>query len=497
MSSLPFALFTAAQVRELDRVAIEESGIPGETLMERAGQAAFELIQQLAPDAGRIVVMCGTGNNGGDGFIVARLAREAGLEVSVYQVGDGTRLKGDALTAADKLKTAGISPVPFTKKSGINECDVLIDAMLGTGLNGKVQEPWREAIKAVNKNPAPVIALDIPSGLNADTGRIMEVAIKAQATISFIGLKQGLFTADGLDCSTQVFYHGLQVPADVIMRIMPSATRLQLAPLRHLLSTRRRNTHKGSYGHVLIIGGDYGMSGAAQLAAESAMRAGAGMVTVATRPDHVPVITSTCPEVLCYGINNSADLRPLLKKADVIAIGPGLGQSEWAQLLLGAALETKLPLVVDADALNLIAKEPIQRTNWILTPHPGEAGRLLNKPTAEIQTDRFTAVRNITQQYGGVCVLKGAGTLVSGGDEPVGVCAEGNPGMATAGMGDVLTGIIAGLLAQKPAVDNPQLAVARLGVCVHALAGDRAALAGERGMMARDVIKGLRQIVNT
>lgn len=258
------------------------------------------------------------------------------------------------------------------------------------------------------------------------------------------------------------------------------------------LGARPRNTHKGDYGRVLVIGGDHGMSGAVRLAAEAAARVGAGLVCIATRSAHAEHISAQRPELLCYGVENANELRPLLDPANVIVIGPGLGQSPWARQLFSAVLETDLPCVVDADALNLLAAEPVVREAWVFTPHPGEAARLLACSSADIQADRFNAVREVRRRYGGVVVLKGAGTLVAAGDEPVDICVGGNPGMASAGMGDVLSGVIAGLIAQGLSLRD----AARLGVWLHAEAGDRAARAGERGLLAGDLMPYLRRLVN-
>ena len=234
------------------------------------------------------------------------------------------------------------------------------------------------------------------------------------------------------------------------------------------------------------------MAGAARLAGEAALRCGAGLVSVATRAEHSAAIMAACPELICHGVENARQLKALLAKASVIVIGPGLGQGGWATELLSAVLETTQPLVVDADALNLLAREPVCQQRWILTPHPGEAARLLRQDTAAIQSDRFAAAAAIHRKYGGVTVLKGAGSIVhSAGQAPM-VCAAGNPGMAAAGMGDVLSGVLGGLLAQG----LTPVQAARAGVCVHACAGDRAACAGERGLLARDVIAQLRGVMN-
>ena len=491
MAAIPYNLYRAAQVRELDRVAIEEFGIPGATLMARAGTAGFDAVRHRWPDTKRMCVLCGVGNNGGDGFVVARLAYEAGFEVTVYQVGAQGNLKGDALSAAQAMQEKGLKPEPFSSQT-LDSFDVIVDALLGTGLDREVQGEWRAAIEAVNRANTAVLALDIPSGLHADTGRVLGAAVDADVTITFIAMKQGMLTGQGPDYCGEILYNNLQVPSEVYERQTPSAIRITYEELNHPLKPRARSAHKGCYGHVLVIGGDHGMAGAVRMAGEAALRSGAGLVSIATRLSHAPVISAARPELMAHGVEIVADLHKLFEKATVIAIGPGLGRSAWAQAMLSAVIETSKPIVMDADALNLLAENPVKRDNWILTPHPGEAARLLKTTTADIQAHRFGTARKIQQDYGGVCVLKGAGSLIDHGQDPVALCDAGNPGMASAGMGDVLTGVIVGLLAQGLDL----IASARLGVCIHALAGDRAAVAGERGIIATDLFGYIHRLVN-
>lgn len=490
MSDLPVNLYRAAQVREFDRIAIEEYGIPGAALMERAGRAAFEVLRAHWPQARRIVVVCGTGNNGGDGFVVARLAKQAGLEVCVLQVGEEGALRGDARAAYQALRAADVEVTPFSA-AWLKDAELIVDALFGIGLGREVTGAWRAAIEAINNAHKHVLALDIPSGLDADTGAVMGAAVRASVTISYLALKQGLFTGAAPNHSGKVVFDDLNVPQEIVQHTAPSAVRLAPDNLPRL-KLRARDSHKGDYGRVLVIGGDHGMAGAARLAGEAAARTGAGLVYIATRAAHAPCISSQRPELLCYGVENAEQLQPLLGKADVIVIGPGLGLSPWAVELFNAVLRISLPLVVDADALNLLAQRPRTRANWVLTPHPGEAGRLLNCANNAIQRDRYHAARQLCPQYGGVVVLKGAGTLIAAEDAPVGVCTAGNPGMASAGMGDVLTGVIAGLVAQGMTLAD----AARLGVHLHAQAADEAARHGERGLLASDLFTPLRALVN-
>ena len=489
-SELPQRLYRAEQVRELDRVAIEDENIPGIELMERAGQALFEVLRSYWSEAARVVVVCGGGNNGGDGYVLARLAVEAGLNCEVLAISDPEELRGDAKSAADKYLSRADVVTEYTDKL-FEDADVIVDALLGTGLDREVDGKYEEVITTINSSNRPVLCADIPSGLNADNGCVMGVAVKATVTVSFIGLKQGLFTVQGPDCSDSILFSDLGVPEKIYSKVQSTAMRLDNLHIANSLSSRPRNSHKGDFGHVLLIGGDYGKTGAIRMAAEAAGRVGAGLISVATRPEHSLSIPLVRPELMTLAIENASDLSSLLENATVIAIGPGLGQSNWGQSLLSRVLETDLPLIIDADALNFLAKETTYSDKWVMTPHPGEAGRLLNKSTKQIQADRFVAAEELQQKYGGVIVLKGCGTIIAD-DENSYVCTAGNPGMASGGMGDVLTGVIAGLVAQGLDIKN----AAKLGVLLHANAADAAAQDGERGMLATDLMPFLRSFAN-
>jgi len=488
--NLPRSLYRAEQVRELDRIAIEEQGIPGAILMARAGQAAFAFLQQRWPQARSVGVLCGIGNNGGDGFIVARLAHEAGYLVRVWQVGDVDRIHGDALTARQQMQAAGLIAEDFAA-ADFSTVDVLVDGLLGTGLKGEVDGRWQQAIEAMNHaraNGNGVLALDIPSGLHADTGRILGNAVQADACITFIGLKLGLFTGQGPAMCGTLHFDDLTVPAAVYAQLKPVAHRLSWD--QFTLLSRNPTAHKGDFGHVLVVGGDQGMSGAIRLAGEAALRTGAGLVSVATRATHAALISAARPELMSHSVETASALILLLKRASVLAVGPGLGQGEWGRILFSVLLESPLPMVVDADALNFLAAEPVYRDNWILTPHPGEAARLLGQTVEQVQSDRLAAATALQQKYGGVAVLKGAGTVVV---DPAGeavICNEGNPGMASGGMGDVLTGVIASLLAQGYSLDK----AARQGVCLHAHAADVAAQDGQHGLLASDLFPIMRRL---
>ena len=489
MRQLPNNLYTAEQTRELDRVTIEEFDVSGTVLMERAGTVAFDTLKQHWPGSKTICVVCGPGNNGGDGFVVARLAEEEGLKVEVLIVGDSNKIKGNALSAKQRLEGFGVATQTYGKGK-LPLADLVVDAIFGTGLKGAVSGDELYAINAINQHGTPVLALDIPSGLLADTGHVEGEVVHADVTISFIGLNQGLLTAKGPDCCGELIFDDLQIPSGVSVKVPTSVKRLHLPS--PLFKKRDKESHKGLYGHVLVIGGEIGMSGAARLACEAALRTGTGLVSLATRYAHASMMNSTRPEIMSFPAERDNEIQALIEKADVIAVGPGLGKSEWAATLFAAALNSGKPLIVDADGLNLLAMEPLNRDNWILTPHPGEASRMLGISIEEVQADRFSAVKHIADKFGGTVILKGNGSLIYSQGTTY-LCDEGNPGMASGGMGDVLTGIIASLLAQGFSLTD----AAKVGVHLHAAAGDAAAKgAGERGLLASDLMPAIRRLVN-
>ena len=353
-------------------------------------------------------------------------------------------------------------------------------------------------LTALNALPVPRLALDIPSGLGADAGMPLGAVLAADLTCTFIGLKRGLLTGEGPVHSGELCFFDLQVDRDVYSQV-PADCRVPVpADLHALLPPRRVDGHKGNYGHVVVIGGDHGFAGAPVMSAQAAARCGAGKVSLITRCDHVAVALSRQPEIMARGVENASDAAPLLEAASVIAIGPGLGRDDWGRALLALALESGKPLVIDADALTLMADDDrIGQGNWVLTPHPGEAGRLLGGSAKDIQQDRFAALETLTARYGGTVLLKGLGTLIQGedrqGERSCALIRDGNPGMASGGMGDVLTGVIAALRAQGLTGYD----AARLGAMIHARAADAcAARCGPRGMLATDLLPYLRAELN-
>ena len=492
----PVELYRAEQVRELDRIAIEELHIPGATLMERAGLAAFDALRRSWPLARRVGVVCGPGNNGGDGFVLARAAAAAGYSVRVALLGDAARLRGDALSARDRMRAAGLELQSYSDNT-LDDADVIVDALFGTGLDRDVEGAFAACIADINASPAPVLAMDIPSGLHADTGRVLGVCVAAEVCVSFIGLKQGMFTGDARNYCGRVEFDNLDVPPELYQRVPSTVRRADFASLEGLLGRRRRSDHKGSFGHVLVIGGDAGFAGAARMAGEAAARCGAGLTSIATRAAHAGTLASQRPELMCHGIEDTASLAPLLERATVVAVGPGLGRGAWGSAMLDAALGVPRPLIMDADALNLLGESQRKLDRGVaatlMTPHPGEAARLLGCSSRAVERDRFAAAGTLAERYRATLVLKGAGTLVCESGGATWVCAGGNPGMGSGGMGDVLTGVIAGLVAQGLA----PAAAARAGVCLHALAADLAAEDGERGLLAGDLMLPLRTLVNS
>ena len=490
MQSLPANVYSVESVREMDRTAIEDHGIPGYTLMSRAGAAATRAARSVFPEAQRWQVVCGAGNNGGDGYVVARLAASDGIAVSVLTLVDPEKLRGDASRAYEDFVADGGVVMPWRGELD-SEADLLVDAILGSGLERDVGGEFARAVDAINAHAAPVFALDIPTGIHGDSGMVMSTAVVADMTMTFVGLKTGLFLDEAPRYCGRLLFDGLEIPAD-IHSVSPEFRRIDDGLVETALPRRNRAAHKGDFGHVLVVGGGAGMPGAVRLCGEAALRVGAGLVSIATDPSHAAMLTATRPELMSHGVSDVSDLEPLLARANVIAFGPGLGQSDWANRLYDKVVADGRPQVWDADALNLLAGEPASADNRIITPHPGEAARLLACTTADVQSNRPASAADLAQRFGGIAVLKGAGSLVATAAGGLSICTAGNPGMASPGMGDVLTGLIAGLLAQGLDLETAALA----GVEVHARAGDRAARGGERGVIASDLLAELRAVVN-
>ena len=490
MSGTGHNLYTAKQVRGIDYAAIHESGIPGYELMCRAGVAVVDAAQGHFPSARHWLVLCGPGNNGGDGYVVARLAAENGIDVTVSSMVDPLQLKGDAARAYQEWVATGgrVSGWPALPEDV--SYDLALDALLGTGIDREVGGEFRQAIAYLNQLLCPTLAIDIPSGLNSDTGCIMGCAVQADHTVTFVGRKRGMYTADGPDHCGRISFDDLAIPADVRHDQSDNAGDLLCSHfLAETIKTRLRNSHKGHFGHVLAVGGIEGMSGAIRLCGEAALRSGAGRVTLATDPAHAGLINLGRPELMVKAMSGDNGCLSWVGRQHVIAVGPGLGLSPWSESMLKACLETQAAMVVDADGLNLLAllaqRKPLKRANWILTPHPAEAARLLACKVSEIQQDRVLSATRIAGRFGASVVLKGCGTIVADPSGQYAICPLGNPGMATAGSGDVLTGIVVALLGQGLSCFD----AAKAGVLAHASAGDFAAeKVGETALIAGDII---------
>ena len=483
-------LYTVAQVRALERAAVERMGILGYVLMQRAAFAAFNFLRRRWPNAQRIVVICGSGNNGGDGYALAKLVREAGLNVQVLALASPQAGSEAAQALADWHAIGG---EVLAADAVWPQADLYVDALFGIGLSRPLEGQARAWVERINACARPVLALDVPSGVNADSGDVPGAAVRADATLSFIARKRGLYTGAATSYAGNTALDTLGLLMEIYTNSPGDARLLDTGDLHGWLPPRPRDAHKGAFGHVLAIGGDIGMGGAIRLTGEAALRVGAGLVSVATQAEHITALNAARPELMAHAVAGTQELQALLERANVVAIGPGIGQRAWGHALWRAAIVAGKPLVLDADGLNLLARERLDLpAQTVLTPHPGEAASLLGTDTQTIARDRFVAVRELAKRHHATVVLKGAGSLIANPQGEVAVCAWGNPGMATGGMGDVLTGVIAGLLAQG--LDAWR--AAQLGVALHAQAGDAAADAGEAGLIASDLFEPLRRLRN-
>ena len=513
------ALYSSAEIKLIEQNAADKGGFELYSLMEKAGLSALKKVNRHWPEIKQITIVCGKGNNAGDGFVLARLAAEAGLVVQVLLVESEPEFKGDALTAYQTLthqKTLD-SPEKITikqfKPSLLEGQPLIIDAILGTGICGALRDNYKQVVESINdfvestNNKQPqstaVFSIDIPTGLESDTGFANPLAIKASRTLTFVALKSGMVTGYARACCGIIELDDLglnETETLALERIKPRAWLNDADALIASLPKRSNVSHKGDHGHLLLVGGDFGFGGAILMSAMAAARCGTGKLTILTRDAHIAPILTQCPEAMIRSIESVDEpiLEKVLSEVDAIVIGPGLGQEDWGKSLLAAVCASKLPLLVDADALNIIANDKDYNEHclgtkpWVMTPHPGEAARLLDTNIALIEKNRYQSAEQLQKKFSAVIVLKGAGTIIADNENHITVCDEGNPGMASAGMGDILTGIIGALLAQKVEVG----VAARIGVALHARAGDLAAMNGQKGLMATDLIGPLRMLVN-
>jgi NAD(P)H-hydrate epimerase len=501
---------TAQQMRAIDAQTIENIGIPGIVLMENAGRAVTKVIKKILTDGKKVSVFVGRGNNGGDGLVVARYLSLAGFDVTIYLLSEAEQFEGDALTnlqIAQNLKLSIkllLSPEKLSEyRYEIQFSDVIVDSIFGTGLKGVIRGIAADIIEFINSTGKPIVAIDLPSGLEADTGQAEGVCIHANHTVTMGLPKRGLFLYPGANLTGKLTVADIGFPPKIIDEQSIKVNWVQKDDAARLMPARPRHSHKGTFGHVFVIAGSVGLTGAAALASEAALRIGAGMVTLGIPKSLNPVMEEKLTEVMTIplpetdaqslALEAKTKIFDFLEKADVAAIGPGLSRNpQTVELIHQLSVEIELPKVIDADGLNALSekRELLDRldSQTILTPHPGEMARLLNCSPQEVESDRIGTAQNLAEKHGLTLVLKGVPTIIASDSSEVYINSTGNPGMATAGMGDVLTGAIAGLLAQGLAPVD----AAVLGVYLHGLAGDVAAeIVGESGLIAGDVLKVL------
>ena len=499
-------LYTASETRKIDNLAIKEKEISGYSLMQMAAEFSLDVILREFSPVEELIIFCSKGKNSGDGFLLGSYAKEFGLDVTVVMSNSAKELKGVSHKAFKEMQDSKVKTITTKSVAKLKVSDkaVIVDALIGTGLKGNLRKNIKDSILALNKLglKSPVVSLDIPSGVNPDTGGINDICVYADITATFVAQKRGCFTSTGKKVSGEVIYSDLEIPKRIFSKVASSSCIVDYEKAISEVVYREQDAHKGDFGHVLVIGGDRGMGGAGLLASKAAVHSGAGLTSLVTRPEHVTASLVSCPEVMAKGVNSGQDLEEFLTKPNVIAIGPGLGQSAWSEQMIQRVFwEAEIrdvPVIMDADALNLLAKLKLSSNlpkKLILTPHPGEAARLLNTSVGVIESDRFSSAAKIQSKFNATVVLKGSGTIIchkSGGKQNWGICDSGNPGMASGGMGDVLTGVIAGLLAQGLTIKE----AAEAGVDLHAKAADQSSLElGEAGLTSSDVIEELRYLL--
>jgi NAD(P)H-hydrate epimerase len=501
-------LVGGAEMRAIDRAAIDRLGVPSLELLERAGRAVTEAAAHLARPMSRFLIVCGGGNNGGDGWVAARLLLLSG-RVSVIAVVPPAELTGDAAEVANRAISAGVPWKAFDPAAPLGAVpgDVIVDALLGTGLARPAEGRFLAAIGAVaaaRAAGAKVLAVDLPSGLSADTGRPLGPCVQADATVTFAFMKRGLVIHPGAGLAGKVTVADIRLPAGAADLVPASATWLVEDEALALVPARAPDAHKGEAGRVLVIAGSEGKSGAAHLALTGALRGGAGLVTLAARPEVLPLALAGRPEAMSRSLPGAGplapgDLEPLAAAAegcDALVIGPGIPRGGGTGALLEALLRrVGRPAVLDADGLNALGAAPAWLGRLpapvILTPHPGEMARLCAIGVAEVQADRIELARSRADAWGVVVILKGARTVVAAPGQPAAVNPTGNAGLATGGTGDVLAGLAGALLAGGlPAFD-----AARVAAWVHGEAGDLVAeRLGERGLLAGDLGEAIGQV---
>jgi len=491
--SLAQSLYCAEQLHRSEARAGELAGYSLAQLMSLAGRAVFEQLQHHVSEGARIAVCCGEGNNGGDGYIVARLAHQAGYKVDLYALKPNAELNQasnqPAIQARRACRELGLVEYPLNQCLSLSP-DIIVDAVFGIGLSRPIEGEIAQWVRQVNQAQIPVMAIDIPSGINADNGCVMGEAVAAQTTVTMIAYKRGLFTGASPAYVGRLLLADLGVGEYFVKLEQPDWRRVDGSPYGWL-GDRAMNAHKGDHGHVLIVGAGSGMPGAGILAMLAALRGGAGKVSVACHPSNVGIIASQQPEAMVHGIEQPEQLNELLEAATSIVIGPGLGRDEWAYKIYRTCMAVNTCKVIDADGLYWLAQDPVQSSQLILTPHPGEAARLLKCRTQDIENNRFEHALLLHNQYHAQIVLKGAGSLISS-TRGNWLVDRGSPAMASGGMGDCLAGLVGALLAQGLAPAQALTA----GVFWHAVAGEVAGEVAPRGTLASDLMPIIRKLVN-
>ncbi len=487
------SLYDLSNVIKIEKQHLKKINSTEYALALKAAEALYQELTRKFGQPNSINVFCGGGKNAADGYLLSALASAKSIPVRVFELGNPCQFSPTIACARETALNANAELNVFSGEEIIDH-GIIVDALIGIGLRGKINEKYRCAIQKMNFSNLPTVSIDVPSGLNSGTGGVLDIAVNADLTVTFLVYKQGLFTGYGPSCCGSLILRRLGLERGENLNGLASATIMSLEKLCKILPSRLNYSCKTNYGHVLVIGGDYGYAGAGIIAAQGAARIGAGLVSLATRPEHISAMLTRQPEVMAIGVSSGQELEPFLSRPSVLVLGPGLGTSAWSEQLLQKALDTKISMVIDADALNIISSGKIQISrenaeNCVITPHPGEAARLLNISVKEVELDRVSAVIELQKVFGTTVVLKGLGTIVCGrSSEVVSICPYGNPGMASAGMGDLLSGVIGGLLAQSLSC----ISAAELGCCLHSHAADVLVdQLGQRGLMATDLLRSI------
>jgi NAD(P)H-hydrate epimerase len=515
-------LVTADEMQKMDKETIESFGIPGRTLMESAGRGAYTMLIQTFPNifTQKVGIIAGRGNNGGDAFVIARYLMGKGIQTNIFILCSKDKITGDAKANLDLLvkliknnKTCSITEIVdqnnFNKnRSKILHHDIFIDGILGTGLNSDVRGFFKDVIESLNNSKSPVFSIDIPSGLNADTGKPWGISINATATATFAHPKAGHILFPGDKHTGELEVVDIGIPDFITKKFNPKLNLLEEKDIKLLFSPRDSESHKGNFGHVFILAGSPGKTGAAALTANAAMRCGTGLVTLGIPQSLNLSVEPQVTEAMTYPLPDNGQglliesafekIIEVAKDKDAIAIGPGIGTDKSTKNLIKKLIKKlDIPIIMDADCLNLISENPKilkkAKADVILTPHPGEMARLSSATTKEIQENRLESARNFSNEFGLTLVLKGANTIISLADQKTYICPVGNPGMASGGMGDVLTGMIAGFKAQGFSSENAAIA----GVYIHGLCGDNLFESiGAFGFLASDMVKIIPQTID-